>query len=240
VQGRDHALTGAVAFAGVAPLLHITALSVAAGTALSAGAALLPDIDEPGSTIARQGGFLTTGLAWVVHRVSGGHRKGTHSFLGVAVFTAAGLAAGNWQAAQPGRWQHLVPAALILALLFAAAFHALHLGGHHGDAAAIALAAAVVWKGWDLALVTPWKVSILALCAIVGMLAHIAGDMLTHGGCPVWYPVSRDDHHLLPRGLQFTTGKTAEHWIVSPLLLAALVFLLWRDAGTALSAARTR
>jgi membrane-bound metal-dependent hydrolase YbcI (DUF457 family) len=232
VQGRDHALTGAVAFAAVAPLLHLTVLSVAAGTAVTAGAALLPDIDEPGSTIARQGGFLTTGLAWVIHRVSGGHRKGTHSFLGVAVFTVAALAAGSWQAAQPGRWQHLLPAALVLALLFAAAFHALHLGGHHGDAAGIALAAAVVWKGWDLALVTPWKVSILAVCAVLGMLGHIAGDMLTHGGCPVWYPVSRDDHHLLPHGLQFTTGKIAEHWIVSPLLLAALAFLLWRDAGT--------
>jgi membrane-bound metal-dependent hydrolase YbcI (DUF457 family) len=231
LQGRDHALTGAVAFAAVAPLLHLTSLSVAAGTALTAGAALLPDIDEPGSTISRQGGFLTMSLAWIVHRISGGHRKGTHSFLGVVVFAIAALLAGNWQAAQPGRWQHLVPAALVLALLFAAAFHALRLGGHYGDAAAVVLAAAVVWKGWDLALVTPWQVPVLAACAVLGMLAHIAGDMLTHGGCPVWYPASRADHHLLPRGLQFTTGKVAEHWIVSPLLLAALVFLLWQDAG---------
>jgi membrane-bound metal-dependent hydrolase YbcI (DUF457 family) len=240
VQGRDHALTGAVAFAAVAPLLHLTALSVAAGTVLTAGAALLPDIDEPGSTISRQGGFLTMSLAWIVHRVSGGHRKGTHSFLGVAVFAVGALLAGNWQAAQPGRWPHLVPAALVLALLFAAACHALHLGGHHGDAAGIALAAVVVWRGWDLALVTPWRVPILAFCAVLGMLAHIAGDMLTHGGCPVWYPASRDDHHLLPHGLQFTTGKLAEHWIVSPLLLAALAFLLWRDASGALTAARIR
>jgi LexA-binding, inner membrane-associated putative hydrolase len=66
VQGRDHALTGAVAFAAAAPLLHLTALSVAAGTVLTAGAALLPDIDEPGSTISRQGGFLTMSLAWIV------------------------------------------------------------------------------------------------------------------------------------------------------------------------------
>src|SRR5579859_2494613 len=108
VQGRDHALTGAVAFAAAAPLLHLTALSVAAGTVLTAGAALLPDIDEPGSTISRQGGFLTMNLAWIVHRVSGGHRKGTHSFLGVAVFAVGALLAGNWQAAQPGRWPHLV------------------------------------------------------------------------------------------------------------------------------------
>ena len=39
-----------------------------------------------GTTISRQGGFLTMSLAWIVHRISGGHRKGTHSFIGVAVF----------------------------------------------------------------------------------------------------------------------------------------------------------
>src|ERR1700691_740528 len=66
VLGRDHALTGAVAFAALVPLLHVTAIGAVTGTVLTAGAALLPDIDEPGSTIAREGGFLTTGLAWVV------------------------------------------------------------------------------------------------------------------------------------------------------------------------------
>ena len=31
--------------------------------------------------------------------------------------------------------------------------------------------------------------------------------------------------------LLITTGKFAEHWIVSTLLLAALGYLLWRDTG---------
>jgi hypothetical protein len=38
----------------------------------------------------------------------------------------------------------------------------------------------------------------------------------------------RREFHLLPRGLRFTTGRLAEHWIVSPLPLALLAFLLWR------------
>ncbi|HEX4060764.1 MAG TPA: metal-dependent hydrolase, partial [Streptosporangiaceae bacterium] len=150
--GRDHALSGALAFAGVAPLLHVSGLHLAAGVALTAGAGVLPDIDEPGSTIARTFGFMTAAFAWIVHKISGGHRKGTHSLLGIALLTAGAWAAGSWQRTawtHGGRltepW-HLIPAAVILALLFSAGLRALHIGGHHGDAAGIALAALVVWK----------------------------------------------------------------------------------------------
>ena len=54
--GHDHALTGAVAFTAVAPLLHVTGPGLLAGLVLTAGAGVLPDIDEPGSTIARSYG----------------------------------------------------------------------------------------------------------------------------------------------------------------------------------------
>lgn len=53
----------------------------------------------------------------------------------------------------------------------------------------------------------------------------------THGGCPLAWPVSRHDFHLLPGPLRITTGRFAEHWIVSVLLTAALGYLLWRDTG---------
>lgn len=219
MRGTEHALSGAVAFAAAAPLLHAAPAALAAGTVLTAGAALLPDIDEPGSTISRQGGFLTMGLAWIIHRISGGHRKGTHSFLGVAVFAALA-----WTAVTFGHalWAEVL-LGLSLALLLAAVPHALHSGGHHGDLVAlIAAGAAVYWR---------FGLSLVPLCIALGALAHIAGDELTHSGCPVWYPFSRTDHHLLPHGLRFTTGKFAEHWIVSPLLLAGLALLLARDAG---------
>ena len=217
--GRDHALSGAAAFAAVAPLLHAAPVTLAAGTVLTAGAALLPDIDEPGSTIARQGGFLTTGLAWAVHRVSGGHRKGTHSFLGVAVFAALAWAAVTFSRSI---WAGVL-LGLFLALLLAAVPHALHIGGHHGDLLALLAAGAAVYWHLGLSLVLP--------CIILGVLDHIAGDELTHSGCPVWYPFSRTDHHLLPHGLRFTTGKFAENWIVTPLLLAGLALLLVHDTG---------
>ena len=63
----------------------------------------LADIDEPGSTISREGGFATRGLAHVARRVSGGHRKGSHSLIGLAVFTLAAWVAVLCDGSWPGR-----------------------------------------------------------------------------------------------------------------------------------------
>ena len=238
--GRDHALSGALAFTAVAPLLQVTGAHLAAAAVLTAGAGVLPDIDEPGSTIARTFGFLTGAFAWIVHKISGGHRKGTHSLLGIALMTLGALAAGSWQAgaaatlAHRELWWHLIPAGFLLALLFSAAFRALNIGGHHGDAIGIALAALALWKGWDLALVTPRHVSVLVVCVALGMLAHIAGDMCTHDGCPLLYPLSRHEFGLLPQPVRITTNKLAEHWVISPLLLVGLAYFVWRDSGLTL------
>ncbi len=240
--GRDHALSGAVAFAAFGPLLHVTGTHLAAGVAVAAGAGVLPDLDEPGSTVARTFGFLTGAFAWLVHQVSGGHRKGTHSLLGVTLVTVGSLAAGRWQMsarAADGHLRlpwHMVPAALVLSLLFASGFRALRVGGHLGDAAGIAAAAVVTWQGWDVALATPWRIPVLTVCVVVGMLAHLAGDMCTHHGCPLLYPLSRQDFGLLPRQMRFTTNKLAEHWIVTPLLLVALAWFAWRNTGYAVAA----
>jgi LexA-binding, inner membrane-associated putative hydrolase len=136
--GRDHALSGALVFAALGPSLHVTGSHLAAGVVIAAGAGVLPDLDHPDSSIAQSFGFLTEAFAWVVNRISGGHRHGTHALIGITVFTAGAVAAGWYQ--QSGRlightafsW-HMVPAALYLALLYSAALRALHIGGHHGD-----------------------------------------------------------------------------------------------------------
>ena len=236
--GHDHALSGALAFAAVAPLLPVTGTHLVVAAALTAGTGILPDLDEPGSTIARTFGFLTGAFAWIVHTISGGHRKGTHSLLGVAIMTLAAYGAGQWQdsahvsAGHTQLWWHLIPAGFLLALLFSAGLRALYIGGHHADLFGLALAALVLWQGWDLEKVTPWHVSVLAVCVPLGMLAHIAGDMLTHDGCPLLYPLSRYDFGLLPEPMRITTNKLAERWVISPLLLIALAYFLWRDLGS--------
>ena len=218
---RDHALSGALAFTAVAPVLHVTGAGLLAGAVFTAGAATLPDIDEPGSTISRTLGFFTMAVAWVVHKISGGHRKGTHSVLGIALFTVAAWAAVAGARGLTGK----IILGVVLGLLLAAGVRALRIGGHQADIIGLAAGAAAVYWRAGLALVP--------LCVALGAAAHIAGDELTHGGCPLAWPVSGHEFHLLPRRLRITTGRFAEHWLVSTLLLAALGYLLWRNTGIA-------
>jgi membrane-bound metal-dependent hydrolase YbcI (DUF457 family) len=85
--------------------------------------------------------------------------------------------------------------------------------------------------------VTAWHVPVLAVCVALGMVAHVAGDMLTHDGCPLLYPLSRYEFGLLPEPIRITTNKLAERWVISPLLLVGLAYFIYRDAAPALTTA---
>jgi membrane-bound metal-dependent hydrolase YbcI (DUF457 family) len=242
--GRDHALSGAVVFAALIPLMHVTGDVLPAGIALGAGAGVLPDIDHPDSSISRSFGFLTEGFAKIVDLISGGHRHGTHSIIGIGVFTAGAWAAGWWQIHSKGGIEfgsgtlsaYMIPALLYLTLLYSAALRALHVGGHHGDVIGFLGAAATCILGADVSLITVWhwQVPMLAVATGLGCAAHIAGDELTHGGCPILWPVSQHEFHLLPKPLQITTAKLAETWVVFPLLVVGLAAAIWYATGHSL------
>ena len=218
--GRTHALSGAVAgaAAGLA-VARLTPAGIAVAAVLTAGAAVLPDIDHPDASVARSFGLLTRGFAWLVARVSGGHRNGTHSLLGIAAFTVAALAAAGHAGTLPGR----AALGLLLTLVIAAALRALRIGGHAGDLLAVAGAAGLIWTGYGITSLG-WTVAL-------GTSIHIAGDMLTDEGVPLAWPFSRKRLRLLPEPLAFTTGTRPERWLVAPLLLAALAWLAFLAAG---------
>ena len=97
--GRSHVVSG---LAGASLILTLTDLSnrpeVAATTiALVAGAAILPDIDHPGTTISRSLPPVTRALSRVVSAVSGGHRKGTHAIIGWLAFGLLAFLLASWQ-----------------------------------------------------------------------------------------------------------------------------------------------
>ncbi len=217
--GHSHALSGLVTgLAAGSLIMHEPAAPLGLLTALTAAYALAPDIDQCGSTEARSLGFVTGVFAWIVRGISGGHRHGTHSVIGIGAFTGAAWLACLFRHDWPGR----IALALILLIGFASTADALRLG-HAGNLAAIAGAAAMCWTGYGLALVP--------LAAALGTTDHLIGDMCTRTGCPLLWPATMREFHLTPRPLRFTTGKLAEHVIVTPLLLAMLAFLLWRDSA---------
>jgi membrane-bound metal-dependent hydrolase YbcI (DUF457 family) len=153
--------------------------------------------------------------------VSGGHRHGTHSLIGVAAFTGAAWLACAFRHDWAGR----IALGVILAAGLAAAADAVRPGPATFEGiAGIAAAVAMVWTGYGLALIP--------LAAATGAATHIFGDCLTRSGCPLLWPATMREFHLLPSPLRFTTGKAAERWVVSPLLLAALAFLAWHDVST--------
>lgn len=246
--GRDHALSGAVVFAAVAPLLHVPMAVYPAGVVLAAGAGVLPDIDHPDSTIAESFGFVTEGFAKLTDVISGGHRHGTHSLIGLAAFTAGAWASGALQTHSRGgivlghglhgslSW-YMLPALLLLTLLYASALRALKVGGHHGDLIGFVGAAVTCYLGTDVTPVSVWhwKVPFLALAVALGCAAHIAGDELTHGGCPLMWPVSRYEFHLLPKPMRITTAKMVENRVIFPaltiVLILALVYAFWHEYG---------
>ena len=215
MMGRTHALSGLVV--GVAAgqfVWHLNPAHLAVAAAVTAGAAVLPDIDHPGATCAREFGFVTEAFAWVVEHISGGHRHGTHSLVGVAAFTGAAYAAEHYRHTLGGK----IGLGLLLVLVLAAALRALKIGGHFADLLAIAGAAAMLYYGYDVSLV-PWAIA-------AGSATHLAGDMLTNQGIPIAWPLSRQHFRLLPEPLAFTTGTRPERWVVAPLLLVALVWLV--------------
>ena len=221
MRGSTHATSGLVSgLAAGSLVLHLDAGQTAVMVGLTAAYALASDLDSCGSTEARSFGFVTYALAWCIRAVSGGHRHGTHSLVGVAAFTGVAWLACVFRHTWPGR----VCLFAILAVGLASAADALRRRSAHAEnALALAGAAVMCWTGYGLALV--------ALAAALGTITHLAGDMLTRCGCPLLWPASMREFHLTPRFMWFTTGKTAERWIVTPLLLAGLGWLLWRDAG---------
>ncbi|HEY5016918.1 MAG TPA: metal-dependent hydrolase [Streptosporangiaceae bacterium] len=212
--GHSHALSGGVTGIGTGILLHMSIPQITALAGLTAGMALLPDLDKCGSSPARSLGFVSEGVAWTIGRISGGHRHATHSFLGIALFTGLAWISCHFRS----DWGGKAGLALLMTLSVAAGLKALHIARSHvADLIGIGVASWEVWFGYGLRLIP--------LAVLLGCCTHIAGDMLTDSGCMLWFPAWRRRFHLLPEPFAFTTGTAPELLIVDPLLTGALLVL---------------
>lgn len=230
MRGYTHALSGASGWLAVtSPSLvglgwHETSPSIAlAGTVLCAGAAMLPDMDHPSGTIAwslpsvKIGGMTvipspTRLVCAGVAAVSGGHRHGTHCFVGMGVFTGLAWLATLWTVTIHGR-SIALGCGLIAVLLVAFASKSLGLSGRIARAGrSTGLMGATVakvlrsWVGsWVLALSTAgtvtWMLEYrwewLPLAVAIGCFLHCAGDSLTPQGVPWLWPLNPKPPKLL-------------------------------------------
>jgi membrane-bound metal-dependent hydrolase YbcI (DUF457 family) len=209
------------------------------GAVLATGAALLPDLDHPSSTVSRTFGSISQGLSSGMNALShgvyrltrtrrdsnrdGGHRGLTHTLVFAAL--AAVITTTIVQTSQ--KW-----ALPVLMFFFCglAVRGILHKWDPHHDALVITLTSAglttlcMVW--------TERTAANAAACGVavgIGCIAHYLGDAITEQGCPIlwpiplggktWYPVAP------PKILRMRTGGRVEMTLIGPLITIASIWL---------------
>ena len=154
-----------------------------AGAIVCAGAALLPDADHHGATIARSLPPISSIFTRVIGKVSGGHRNGTHSILGMAFFILLAWLANGW-AVQTAALGIVYPAAALFAVLLIS-FAVKSVKFMPPALCWVIALAAGAFVGMN----TPEENQWFLLAVAVGVAAHVLGDMLTIGGCNLIWPI---------------------------------------------------
>jgi hypothetical protein len=221
VLGHSHALSGLATGAATLPWapVHGTVAQVAWVSAVG-GFAMLPDLDQQGSTISRMWGPFTDVPSGAVNAISRGHRWGTHdAVLGPLSFGLLAYAAA-W-----AHWSSL----LLLALAIGLALRALHVVIPGRAENTIIGNLLLSWGGAWLLLAHSPSPSWLPLAVVVGVLTHIAGDGLTKEGVPV--PLVWLVHRSRIAPIHLHTGALVERAVLTPLFVVATVVFLYANTG---------
>lgn len=240
MKGYSHAITGAAAWTLVAApdlplreinpqwwdvplslgLVETTPLGYALGLVLASGAALAPDSDHHNGTIAHSlPKFLflpspTQVLCRAIGKVSGGHRHGTHSILGIIIFTVLAYLAGLWTVNIAGQ-DLSIGAGLVALFLTAFALKVFKVGGSKDWFTrwflSLVMAGAITWY-------FPNEWNILPIIVGLGCLAHCLGDMLTVGGVPWLYPLNPKPPKFVQKNPVLKRFWQRNGWFAFPIL----------------------
>lgn len=154
-----------------------------AGAIVCAGAALLPDADHHRATIARSLPPISSMFTRFIGQVSGGHRNGTHSIIGMAFFILIAWLANGW-AVTTAALGTVYPAAALFAVLLIS-FAVKSLKFMPPLLCWIIALAAGMFVGMNAPEANQWFLVAVA----VGVVVHVLGDMLTIGGCNLLWPI---------------------------------------------------
>lgn len=193
MMGPSHAATGAAAWLALtgwqSPIaaLHMPPEIQLLGALTTAGAAMISDWDHPRATVAHALPPVTEWMSRGITRVAGGHRRGTHSLVGIAAFTALASAAAALQVPVGGH-VYGVGQGVIAAFLVAVAAKALKLLPRRGRVSAWALGVVAAVLGTVLGDGLWWIPASVA----IGVTVHILGDALTNNGVALLWPLRPD------------------------------------------------
>lgn len=202
MMGYSHAMTGAAGWLAVTSTSSAAlgiydpgpGAVVLAGSMYCAGAAMAPDADHGQASIAHSLPPLTKVMAQGIGAVSGGHRHGTHSIIGVAVFTLFTYLMSFWVMDVEGR-DVAIGSGLIA--VFLVAFATKTFGLHRSIGTGVIGDILGTKAGpWIVALGTAGiatyyldeRWSWLPVCMALGTFIHVLGDGLTVQGVPWLWP----------------------------------------------------
>jgi membrane-bound metal-dependent hydrolase YbcI (DUF457 family) len=226
VLGRDHILLAGVATLGLAPIVDHSIIhdpiDLVLATVIAAGFGLLPDIDEPGSTISNKLGS-TTGhrsivapitrlISHIVRKIGGGHRMLTHSLLFCAIVGIGFYELDAHWAVWTGAITFFLAAGLTMFALLP-----LDLGRSKLITPIVAIGGGAYLYYHPFAPIT------LAFVVAAGTALHLLGDFLTKDGIPILFPLRK--HFALP--LVGRTGGSIESIFGVLLSLGFLVLLFY-------------
>lgn len=167
------------------PLFDATPVGIVVGALVTAGAALLPDADHRSATIAQSLPPVSNAVCASVGAIAGGHRNGTHSLVGIAGFVALAWFAGHWTIETP-LWGTVYLGAGLVSLLLVS-FAAKVLGILPDGVQKLPWILSIPLAAF-VAFYAPDEQDWFPLAVGIGCAVHIAGDLLTTGGCNLIWP----------------------------------------------------
>jgi membrane-bound metal-dependent hydrolase YbcI (DUF457 family) len=194
---KTHMLVGATSFIAATQIVDTptTPVQLALGMFVAAGAAILPDLDTPGATAARSLGPITQIFSLMIKGLAGGHRRGTHSILGFALFAL--LIFSVCRIAGDNTLVRVLLCCIPIGIMSRTITS--HVKGWMSVVVMIG-ASYLVYQETN----TSYTWIIVAL--LVGYASHIVADSMTKDRIMLFYPFSKKKLGL---GV-FTTGSNAE------------------------------
>ena len=166
-------------------LWDVSPIAVVTGALVTAGAAMVPDADHHNATIAHSLPPLSNVMCAGIGKISGGHRHGTHSIVGIVAFVVIAWLAGL-VTVETDFFGTIYPGAGILSVLLVAfAAKALKIipDGMRKSPWAVGLSI-----GTFITLFAPQEQGWFPVAMGLGVIVHILGDMMTTEGCNLAWP----------------------------------------------------